>query len=423
MKSAVRHTSNKPNVLIKNMKNKLISLSFAGLVLQLNWLINRFDLKLEHHQFPLTKNKHFMFTMKKFFKISFLCIGILFVLLTGYYFLIKKLDNEIMTMKMKDFYSSSYNLSQATLLPSSFIDGERFYIKMVTVNGDTLLAYGDTGGGLSLIVPSVIDSLNLESKVKTGLIKGFFPMKYIPFYSIVKDKNIPPPVPLPSVIFRRYMKKVQEPFLLVPPNSDEFKDLTFMRKSMPFDIFLGQNYFMDKSWTFDYLNKQVWVNTPLNIGEQGVQKIGFKKNSNNESIFGHPSMYIVVDGEIIEVLFDTGATLVLSDDGKKELNTTEKTMGGSFIAKSIFDKWRKEHPEWKYYEKADMGKDVIEVPKVSIGGHEVGPVLFAKRDDEVWSKGMINTMDTVVRGAIGGSALKYLKVTIDYNSDLVKFSE
>lgn len=68
-----------------------------------------------------------------------------------------------------------------------------------------------------------------------------------------------------------------------------------------------------------------------------------------------------------------------------------------------------------------MSRDVIEVPVVKIGGFEVGPVLFAKRPDNEWSEGMIATMDKVVKGAIGGSAFKYMKVNIDYNSELVKF--
>ena len=65
--------------------------------------------------------------------------------------------------------------------------------------------------------------------------------------------------------------------------------------------------------------------------------------------------------------------------------------------------------------------DIIEVPKVKIGSYEVGPVLFSQRPDENWSQGMIATMDKVVQGAIGGSVLKYFKVTIDYNSELIRY--
>ena len=62
-------------------------------------------------------------------------------------------------------------------------------------------------------------------------------------------------------------------------------------------------------------------------------------------------------------------------------------------------------------------------PKVKIGSYEVGPVLFSQRPDENWSQGMIATMDKVVQGAIGGSVLKYFKVTIDYNSELIRLEK
>jgi hypothetical protein len=183
---------------------------------------------------------------------------------------------------------------------------------------------------------------------------------------------------------------------------------------------------MGKAWTMDYLNQRVCVNTPLfksEVGQANVQKIGFKKNKEGATIFAHPSMLIEIDGEIIDVLFDTGATMILSEEGKKHFHTQNKTIGGSFIAAYIFDTWRKKHTDWKYFEKGDMNNDVIEVPTIKIGLIEVGPVLFAKRPDKNWSEGMIHTMDKLVKGAIGGSVLKYLKVTIDYNSELIKFEK
>jgi hypothetical protein len=326
-------------------------------------------------------------------------------------------------MEMKGFYQPTHNTSQATLIPSRFIDGERFYIKIPTPEGDTLLAFGDSGGGISMLLPPTVKKKQLNSKLKTGILKGIMPMKYILFRDLVNDSTFPSPFPLRFLIIRRPFERVAEPFLLVPPSGGETDLLTEYMPDM--DIFLGQNFFMGKAWTIDYINQQIWVNTPLtanDLGKPGVQKIGFKKNSNQEKIFGHPSMSIEVNGEVIDVLFDTGASIPLTDNGRKERNTNATTIGGSFIAASIFDKWRKDHPEWKYYKELDNKRDAIEVPIVKIGGIEVGPVLFSKRADEAWSEGMIHTMDKVVKGAIGGSAFKYLKViTIDYNSELIKF--
>jgi hypothetical protein len=363
--------------------------------------------------------------MRRFLRILkrvLLGIFIIILLLVGYFLRVKTLDQR--TIEMKGYYQPTYDISQPTLLQSIFINGERFYIKMPTSSGDTLLAFGDSGGGISMLLPETVEKKHLQSKIKTGIFQGIMPIKYILFKDLVNNSNIPPPYPLRIYNIRRPFSRVAEPFLLVPPNEGEIKKFT---KFMPgIDIFLGQNFFMGKSWTFDYFHQQVWVNTPISIkdeGKLGVQRIGFKKNENHESIFGHPSMVIEINGEVIDVLFDTGASIVLSDSGKKQMNTAALTIGGSFIAASIFDKWRKEYPQWKYYKEADKNGDVIEVPIVKIGGIKVGPVLFSKRPDEDWSKGMIMTMDKIVKGAIGGSAFKYLKVTIDYNSELIKFEQ
>lgn len=360
--------------------------------------------------------------MKKFFKYFFLVLGSIFILLIGNFIIIKKLDNKV--FDMQNFYTAKGGANKPTLIPSKFVNGERFYIKIPLESGDTILGFGDTGGGNSMLLPATIESKNLQAKVKTGILKGLMPIKFILFKDLMMNDTFPQPFPLRSFIIRRPFSRISEPFLLVPPMDDEMK---FITKSLPdMEVFLGQNFFMGKAWTFDYINQTITLNTKLSDIEKSnpnVQSIAFKKNNNQENIFGHASMFIEVNGERIDVLFDTGATITLSDNGKREMKTDANTIGASFIAASIFDKWRKQHPEWKYYAKADMNNDMIEVPIVKIGGNEVGPVLFAKRPDENWSNGMINTMDKVVKGAIGGSGLKYLKVTIDYNSELIKFEK
>ncbi len=358
----------------------------------------------------------------KTLKYILLSIGIILLILIVNFVVIKRLDRNV--LENKNLTPTINKDKQAYLVPSVFMNGERFYIKLFLENGDSILAFGDTGGGMSMMQASTIEKNKLKSKTKIGLLRGVMPIHYILLKDIVKDENFPQTYPMRNFVIRHPFSRVTEPYMVIPPEDDEMK---FIKQTMPdMDAFFGQSFFMGKSWTIDYIHQKIWVNTPLTEKDksyQYVQKIGFKKNSNQENIFGHPSMTIEVNGEIIDVLFDTGASIILSENGKKQLNTNSKTIGGSFIAKSIFDKWRKEHPEWKYYPKSDMDNDVIEVPIVKIGGNEVGPVLFACRADENWSVNMINTMDKVVKGAIGGSGLKYLKVTIDYNSELIKFEK
>ena len=78
-----------------------------------------------------------------------------------------------------DKHSPVSDSGKAVLLPSKFLNGERFYIKMPTVNGDTILGYCDTGSGICFAPPPALDKLNLQKKVKTGTINWFFRMKYI----------------------------------------------------------------------------------------------------------------------------------------------------------------------------------------------------------------------------------------------------
>jgi hypothetical protein len=361
--------------------------------------------------------------MKKKLMYAFLIVVILILLFIAYFFSIRHFDQKILESTE---VQTIVKLSETPnlLLPTYFLDGERFYFKIPTSGNDTLLAFGDTGGGVSFLMPKAKKNKAIRSKLKTGIIKGIMPVKYILFDDLGQDSNFPKPNPRSKLIVRNPFLSVKRPILIIPPIDDELKLMMNVQPEM--DVFLSQTFFMDHAWTFDYQKQQVYVNTPLNdtlINHPNVQKLGFKKNENNQKLFGHPSMTIEVDGETIDVLFDSGATMIPSEEGKKRMSTDKKTLGGSFIAASIYDKWRKEHPEWTHYPKADLVGDIIEVPIVKIGEYEVGPVLFAVRRDEVWSNGMINTMDKVVKGAIGGSVLKYFKVTVDYNSELIRFEK
>lgn len=343
----------------------------------------------------------------------------LFVLFVAYFFTIRHLDQVPLAANAPPAHGTG---QVAQLLPSYFLDEERFYLELPTVDGDTLLGFCDTGGGICMLLPHTNKKPGIRSRSRTGLLKGIMPVQYILFADLVPDHAIPAPWPLSNLVLRGPFRRITSPYLLIPPME---KELELMMEVQPeMDAFLGQAFFMHSAWTFDYPNREIWINTPLKAAEANapnVQKLGFKKDEEHVKIFGHPRMQIEVDGEPLDVLFDTGATMILTDAGREQMGVKKKTLGASFIAASVFQAWRNAHPEWKYYPKADLIGDVIEVPIVKIGDFEVGPVLFAERPDENWSEGMIASMDQVVKGAIGGSALRYFKVTIDYNSELIRF--
>lgn len=302
------------------------------------------------------------------------------------------------------------------LLPSELIN-DRFFLKIQTNNGDTIMGYCDTGGGFTALYQATAKKFGLENVISQVTIKGES-TRYIEAADIYSNDKIPYPA-----IANYYKGSIKEPFFEVPEDNAES---SYFLRLAPHDVFLGQFFFINYSWTFNYLTKELYIHTPLHpaLSEVNTLQLGFKKDKNGNKLFGHPSIKLEISNKKIDFLFDTGAMFLLSATGKKELGTTENAIGGSFIAKSIFDQWRQEHPEWRFIPKGEInGADMIEVPEIIVGAMAAGPVWFSIRPDEAWSKGMITSMDKVVKGAIGGSFLKYFKVTIDYNSELIQFEK
>jgi hypothetical protein len=92
----------------------------------------------------------------------------------------------------------------------------------------------------------------------------------------------------------------------------------------------------------------------------------------------------------------------------------------------MHDRWRAKHPGWRVIANADRsvaGMPMIEVPSMSIGGHRVGPVWFTVRPDRNFHQFMSQWMDRRIDGAIGGSALRYLRITLDYPNAIAELEK
>lgn len=63
---------------------------------------------------------------------------------------------------------------------------------------------------------------------------------------------------------------------------------------------------------------------------------------------------------------------------------------------------------------ARFDADLVEVVATSESGREVGPVWFTRRPDRAFERTVDPWMDRPVVGALGGSALRYLRLTISY---------
>ncbi|MEL6845860.1 MAG: hypothetical protein AAFP02_21850, partial [Bacteroidota bacterium] len=151
--------------------------------------------------------------------------------------------------------------------------------------------------------------------------------------------------------------------------------------------------------------------------------LGFMSNMLGKRVTHFPRIPIEVDGQTIQTLFDTGASIYLSDSARVHFDGAA-VVGGSFIVARIFDQWRENHPDWTFVKGGDamVKTDLIEVPKLKIANYEVGPVWFARRADTNFDDFMSQWMDQPIEGAIGGSAFQYFKtVLIDYPAEKAWF--
>ena len=96
--------------------------------------------------------------------------------------------------------------------------------------------------------------------------------------------------------------------------------------------------------------------------------------------------------------------------------------GASFLVRSVFEKWHQKHPEWRSFDmKTLTGGAMIEVPEVVIGGYKVGPVWFTVQSDVGFQEVMKPLMDKPIVGALGGSALHYFRLTVDWPNAIAVF--
>jgi hypothetical protein len=173
-------------------------------------------------------------------------------------------------------------------------------------------------------------------------------------------------------------------------------------------------------WTFDYPAGRLLLRTdgrlPAHAPAHAVP-LGFPVDPKGAPRNSFPRLDIRVDGASLPMLFDTGATLVLTPEALAELGDGRGARRGtSFIVADVFDRWRAAHPDWRVVEQAEAGtgQPILEVPRIEVGGHVVGPVWFTRRPNANFRSYMSAMMDAPVEGALGGSALRYFRVHVDY---------
>jgi hypothetical protein len=278
-----------------------------------------------------------------------------------------------------------------TLLTDSYLDHHRFFMAYPLLSGDSALFYTDTGGG-RIVYPAVAQKMNLSID-SVAVENGYIEM--LPVAGAFRERGWPAPL--------------QSPFV--------FRDSQRMDTS--FDGMLGAYWFGDKRWRFGYAEGKLYRVDSIDwraLPALHTVELGFMVDSTGRALTHFPRLDIMVDGDTISTLLDTGAKISLSDDAAAVMSQ-QGEVAGSFIISTLFDRWRADNPEWRVIEGGDaqLEMDLIEVPEIMVAGHTVGPVWFARRPDRNFTEYMSQWMDQPVQGAVGGSCFKYFEsVVVDY---------
>ena len=301
-------------------------------------------------------------------------------------------------------------IAAETALPVRY-DEHRWIARPVTDAGDTLDLYTDSGGGFLFIARERLGAnaaLTFAERTPAG--DSMFTASWPSFRA---GHGIPAP---------RY---------LTPPNITTASRATFRRQAgaLPArDGFLGNAWFAGRVWTFDYPDRRLLVRdadpSPTPLGGATVP-LGFKNGPVGGDSPWFARLRVAVDGDSLDLLFDTGASTVLTDSARAAVGDGRPaSRAASFITRTVFDGWRRRHPKWRVIARAEAGSgaDMIEVSALSVAGFSVGPVWFTARPDRAFAEYMSQWMDRTVVGALGGSALHYFRVTVDYPNRRATFA-
>lgn len=284
--------------------------------------------------------------------------------------------------------SVSSDAHDAVRLPATF-EADRVYITPLLPDGRRLRFFSDSGGGVC-IRRALVEQLGLATRPLEERGER---------HSLASLPTFAAPDVLPP--FARIFGPVVRDAC--------FEDI---------DGMLGMAFFADHVFTLDYGRREMWwlpggFSTPANTP---CAALGFPTDALGVHTASYPSIDVEISGESFPMLLDTGATLNLTP-AAVELFAGPARRAGSFIVRSVFQRWRLLHPEWPTAPGdvlAGETFDVIEVPSVRIAGQDVGPVLFAERPDSNLHDFMSSMMDRRVDGSLGGSALRYFRVVLDY---------
>jgi hypothetical protein len=186
----------------------------------------------------------------------------------------------------------------------------------------------------------------------------------------------------------------------------------------------GATWFGDRIWTFDYPGNRLLLHDtppPQNVSPEHRVAVRFRTDTTGTRIDHSPQMDIVVDGDTLAMIFDTGATIWLTADAMAQVRdgrTSERAT--SHVQSWWFARWKQRHPDWPVIDVADQltNAALIRVPTIRIAGYDVGPVWFSVLAGPAEAPPGAGRFG----GTIGGNVLREFSILLDYPRGIAEFT-
>ncbi len=276
------------------------------------------------------------------------------------------------------------------VLPGT-MEHHRFYVETRAPSGAAIRLLTDTGGGMNLMA-SGAEKLGIAYDTPADPYQQPARMTPWPAYA-------GPWIPRP----KSATDDLQLPVMAIADKNQ--------------DGMLGAAWHADRTWEWDYRKGTMRLlpdGALPSVDASHVVALGFQEQDGKRTS-NFPRIPVRIDGEPLQLLFDTGATFRLSETAARTLgDPAVRERAGSFITRSVIERWHARHPDWPWIEQGDSGLPMIQVPSVEVAGYVTGPVWFSGRPDDNFHKWMAQWMDRPIDGALGGSAFAGFRITVDY---------
>jgi hypothetical protein len=297
--------------------------------------------------------------------------------------------------------------ASSQILPTRY-DNDRFFAVPTTASGSVATLLLDTGDN-----SRVWETFVARFKLGVDSSPGAKPTRMTSLPPLRAGLSVPSP-------------SLNRGQIRVTPPQDMFDTLMSRRT----DGQLGYDWFTDRIWTLDYPGRRILLHatTPPRVDGEHETPLGFVVDSAGHRIGVVPRIAIVVDGDSLNMLFDTGATIWMPDAARAAVGGNEGSERAvSLIWQSIFDRWRQRHPEWPVVADGDevSHAPLIRVPSVRIAGFDTGPVWFRSLVGAKMAPPPRNPKVPLVRapfvGTVGGNVFQNFVIVLDYPAAVARF--